>query len=117
LCEVKDLVSDKPLKFPTFDPSRRYSPHIPSQSTPDLTYTSSLETLDPNQDSSLNKELHGVTSEELVYRIPNNEVDQLHQHTHAYLQSISQIPIIYQIPRSRSSRRRTQPFGEDDTLA
>ena len=26
---VKDLVSDKPLEFPTFDPSKRYTPHIP----------------------------------------------------------------------------------------
>jgi hypothetical protein len=67
--EVKDLVSNKPLEFPTSDPSRLYSTHIPSQSTPDLTYTSSPETPNPNQDPSLNEYLHGVTPEEPVYRI------------------------------------------------
>ena len=51
--EVKDLVFDKPLEFPTFESSGRYSPHIPSQSTLDPTYASSPETPDPNQDSSL----------------------------------------------------------------
>ena len=39
--EVKILLSNKPLEFPTFDPSQKYSPHIPSHSTPDPTYTSS----------------------------------------------------------------------------
>lgn len=65
----KDSVSNKPLEFPTFNPSKRYSPHIPSQSTLDPTYTSSPETPDPNHDSSLNEELRGVTPKELVYRI------------------------------------------------
>ena len=65
--EVKDSVSNKPLEFPTFNPSRRYSPHIPSQSTPDPTYTSSPETPDPNQDPSLNEELRGVTAEKPIY--------------------------------------------------
>lgn len=115
--EVKDSVSKKPLEFPTFDPSRRYSSHIPSQSTPDLTYTSSLETPNPNQDPSLNEEIHRVTPEEPVYRIPNKKVDQLHRHTHAYLQSIGQIPIIYQIPRSRTSHRRTKPYSENEIIA
>ena len=64
----------------------------------------------------MNEELHGVTSEEPVYQIPNNEVDQLRQHTHSYLQSISQIPIVYQIPRSHTSHRRTQLYGENETL-
>ena len=86
--EVKDSVSDKSLEFPTFDFSERYSPHIPSQSTHDPTYTSSPETPDPNQDSSLNEELHGVTLEDTLYHIPNNEVGQLHHHTQAYLKSI-----------------------------
>ena len=40
LREVKDSISKKPLKFPTFDPSKRYSPHIPSQSYPGPIYTS-----------------------------------------------------------------------------
>ena len=53
--DVKDSLSKKPLEFMTFDPFRRYSPHIPSQSNPDLTYTYSLENLDPNQDPYLNK--------------------------------------------------------------
>jgi hypothetical protein len=51
-----------------------------------------------------------------IYCIPNNEVDHLRRHIQSYLQSISQIPIIYQIPRSRSSHKRNQPFGEDKTL-
>ena len=35
--EVKDSVFDKPLEFPIFNPSKIYSPHIPSQSIPDPT--------------------------------------------------------------------------------
>ena len=81
LHEVKDSVFDKPLEFPTFDPFERYSPHIPSQSTPEISYTSSPETPDPNIGSSLNEEIRGVTPEEPVYCIPNNEVDHLRQHT------------------------------------
>ena len=77
LHEVKDLLSNKPLEFPTFDPSGRYSTHIPSQSTPDLTYISSPKTPNPNLDPSLNEELRGVTLEDLVYRIPNNKVNHL----------------------------------------
>ena len=65
---------------------------------------------------SLNEELCGVTPKEHVYRIPNNKVNQLRQHTHAYIQSISQIPIVYQISRSHSSHGRTQPYGENETL-
>ena len=75
--ELKDLVSKNPLKFSTFIFIGRYSPHIPSQSTLDPSYTSSPETLDPNQDSSLNEEIHGVTLNDPIYNIPNNEVDQL----------------------------------------
>jgi hypothetical protein len=70
--EVKDSVSDKPLEHPTFDPFRIYSPHISSQSTPDPTYTSSLEAPDPNPDYSLNEEIHGDTLEEPIHCIPNN---------------------------------------------
>ena len=68
-------------------------------------------------DSSLNEENHGGTLDQLVFLIPNNEVNQLHQHTRAYLQSIGQIPVIYQIPRARSSHRGTQPYSENETLA
>ena len=53
--EVKDLVSKKPLDFPTFDFSRGYSPHIPSQPIPDPTYTSSPKTLDPHPYPCFNK--------------------------------------------------------------
>ena len=74
-CEVKYSDSNKPLDFPTFDFSKRYSPQIPSQSTPDPTYTSSLETPDPHQDSSSNEEIWGVTMEDPLYQIPNIEVD------------------------------------------
>ena len=66
-CEVKDSLSNKPLEFPTFDPSGRYSTHIPSQSTPYITYTSSPETPNPNSNPSLNEELCGVTPKEHVY--------------------------------------------------
>jgi hypothetical protein len=59
----------------------------------------------------LNKDLFGVTLEDPMYRILNNKVDQLCRHTHAYLQSIGQIP------RSRTSHRRTQLYGENETLA
>ena len=117
LRKVTNSLSNKPLEFPTFDPSRRYSPHISSQSTPDPTYTSSPETPNPNINSSLNEELHGVTPDDPMFLISNNEVNQLRQHTRAYLQSIGQILIIYQIPRDHSSHRRTQPYGENETLA
>ena len=79
--EVKESLSDKPLDFPTFNFSGRYSPHIPSQSTPDPTYTSSPKTLDPHLDSSSNEELRGVTQEEPLYCIPKNEFNQLRRHT------------------------------------
>ena len=73
--EVKDSVSDKPLNFPTFYFSERYSPHIPSQSTLDPMYISSPKPPDPHQDSSSNEEVWGVTPEDPLYFIPNNEVD------------------------------------------
>ena len=114
--EVTNSLSNKPLEFLTFNPSGQYSPHIHSQSTPDPTYTSSPETPNPNPDYSLNEELHGVTLDEPVFLIPNNEVNQIHRHSHAYLQSIGQILVIYQIPRSHSSYRITQPYGENKTL-
>ena len=113
--EVKNSLSNKPLKFPTFDHFGWYSTHISSQSTPDPTYTSSPETPKPNSNPSLNEELRGVTLEEPVYRIPNNEVNQLCRHTHRYLQSIGQIPIVCQIPRACASSR-TQPYSENETL-
>ena len=115
-CEVKYSIFYKPLEFPNFIFSKRYSPHIPSQSTPNPTNTSSPENTKPNQDSYFNEELHGITPKDFVYRIPNNKVDQLHRHTPTYLQSIGQILIIYQIPRSQASHRITQPYGEDENL-
>ncbi|CAF4277974.1 unnamed protein product, partial [Adineta steineri] len=102
--------------FPTYDRSGRYTLKFPSRSTPDPTYTSSPDTPNPNPESSSNEELRGVTSDEPVFLVPNNEVNQLHRHTHAYLKSIIQIPAIYQIPRAQSSQRRTQPYGENETL-
>ena len=115
-CEVKDLVSHKPLNFPPFYFSRRYSHHIPLQSPLDPTYTSSPKSFDLHQDSSLNEELQGLTPKDHLYHMPKIEVDYLHHHTQAYLKYIGQIPIIYQIPRSHGSHKRAQPFGEDDTL-
>ena len=117
LHEVKNSQSNKPLEFPTFDPYARYSPHISSHSTPDPTYTSSPKTSNPNLDSSLIKEVRGVTPNEPMFWISNNEVNQLHRHTCAYLQSISQIPVIYKIPRARSSCRRTQLYSDNESPA
>ena len=51
-----------------------------------------------------------------MYLIPKTKVNQLCHHTQAYLKSLGQIPIIYQIPRSRFSQRRTQPYGDGETL-
>ena len=73
--EVTNSLSNKPLEFTTFDPFRRYSSHIPSQTTPDPTYTYSLDTPNLNLDSSLNEEPCGVTLGEHVFLIPNNEVN------------------------------------------
>jgi hypothetical protein len=52
-----------------------------------------------------------------MFLVPNNEVNQLRRHTRAYLKSVGQIPTIYQIPRARSSQKRTRPYGENETLA
>ena len=68
-------------------------------------------------DPSLNENLHGAKPEEHVYWIQNNEVDQLRWHIHVDLQSIGQIPIVYKIKRVVTSSRRTQPYGENETLA
>ena len=51
-----------------------------------------------------------------MYLVPNNKVNQLHRHTRAYLNSISQIPSVYQIARAWSSQKRTRPYGENETL-
>ena len=113
---MKETTSKKPLEFPTFEFSEIYSTQIPSQSTPHPTYTSSPKTLDQHKGSSLNKVIQGVTPKEPLYRIPNTKVNQLCHHTRAYLKSIGQIPIIYQMPRSRASQKRTQYFSDDETL-
>jgi hypothetical protein len=71
---VKDSITDsnKPFKVPfDFIPSQfieRYTPEIPTQSTPDPSYTYSPDM--PHQDSSSNEGLRGVTSEEPLYLIP-----------------------------------------------
>ncbi|CAF4289801.1 unnamed protein product, partial [Adineta steineri] len=117
LHENKRSLSHKTLEFTTYDPSGRYTPKFPSQSTPDPTYTSSPDTLNPNTESPSKEEFHGVTPDAPMFLVPNNEVNQLRQHTRAYLKSISQIPAIYKIPRARFSQRTTQPYGENETLA
>ena len=115
--ETKRSLSHKTLEFPTYDPSRRYTPKFPSRSTPDPIYTSSPNTPNPNTESPSNEELRGVTPEEPTFLVPNNEVNKLRQHTCSYLKSIGKIPAIYQIPRAQSSQRRTQPYGENETFA
>lgn len=67
-------------------------------------------------DSSSNEELQGVSSEKRLYLIPKTEVNQLRCHIRAYLKSFGQIPIIYQIPRSRFSQKRTQPYSDGEIL-
>ena len=101
--ENKRSLSNKTLEFPTYDLSGRYTRKIPSRSTPDPIYTSSPDTPNPNTESPSDEEIRGVTPEEPVFLVPNNEVNQLRRHTRAYLKSIDQIPTIYQIPRARSS--------------
>ena len=109
--EVKDssTASNKSFKIPSnFISSqftKRYPLENPTQPTLDPSHTSSSDI--PHQDSSSNEELRGVSSEEPLYLIPKNKVNLLCRHTRAYLKSLGQIPIIYQIPRSRFSQRRT----------
>ena len=66
--EVKDssTASKKPLEVPfnfiSSQFTKWYPSEIPTQSTLDMSYTSSPNI--PHQDSSSNKEIQGVTSEE-----------------------------------------------------
>ncbi|CAF4353401.1 unnamed protein product, partial [Adineta steineri] len=119
-CEVEHLTIyskntfEVPFDFISSQSTEGYHPEIPIQPTLDPSYTSSPDI--PNQDSSSNKELQGVSSEKLLYLIPKTKVNQLRHHTQAYLKSLGQIPIIYQISRSRFSQRRTQSYGDDETL-
>ena len=103
-----------PFDFISSQSFERYPPEIPIQPSLDPSYTSSPKI--PIQDSSSNEELQGISSEEPLYLISKTEVNQLRHHTRAYLKSLGQIPIIYQIPRSRFSQRRTQPYGDGETL-
>ena len=96
-----------PFDFISSQTTRWYPPEIPIQPTIDPSYTSSPDI--PHQDSYSNEEVWGVSSEKPFYLIPKTEVNQLRHHTRAYLKSLGQIPIIYQIPRYRFSQRRTQP--------
>ena len=100
-----------PFDFISSQTIKRYLPDIP---TSDLSYTSSPDI--PHQDPSSNEELRGVSSEEPLYLIPKNEVNQLRHHTRAYLNLLGQIPIIYQIPRSWFSQKRTQQYSDGEPL-
>ena len=93
---------------------KRYPLDIPTQPTLDPSYTSSPDI--PHQDFYSNEEIWAVSSKEPLYLIPKTEVNQLHHHTWAHLKYLGQIPIIYQIPRSQFSQRRTQPYGGGETL-
>jgi hypothetical protein len=109
--EVKDSATtskkyfEVPFDFISSQFTGRYPPKIPTQPTSYPSYISSPNI--PHQDSSSNEDIQGVTSEEPLYIIPKIEVNQLRRHTQAYLGSLSQIPILYQIPRSRVSQKRT----------
>ena len=87
-----------PFDFISSQSIKRFPPNIRIQPTLDPSYTSSPDI--PHQDSSLDEELQGVSSDKPLYLIPKTEVNQLRRHTRAYLKSLGQIPIIYQIPRS-----------------
>ena len=86
--ETKRSLSHKNLEFPTYNLSGRYTQKFPSRSTPDPIYTSSPDTPNPNIESPSDEEIHGVTLEEPMYLVPNNDVNQLHRHSRAYLKSI-----------------------------
>ena len=119
-CEVEHLAIyskntfEIPFNFISSQTTERYPPKIPIQPTPYPSYTSSPNI--PHQDSSSDEEIQGVSSNKPLYLIPKTEVNQLCHHTRAYLKSLGQIPIIYQIPRSQFSQRRTQPYGDGETL-
>ena len=81
-----------PFDFSSSQTIEGYHPKIPIQPTLDLSYTSSPDI--PKQDSSSNKELQAVSSEEPLYLISKTEVNQLRHHTRAYLKSLGQIPNI-----------------------
>ena len=120
--EFKDSVdtSKRSFKFPlnyiASQHTRRYPLDITTPTIPDPTYTSSHDIPSEHQDSSSNKEIQGTIPEEYLYHVPNTKVDQLCRRTQVYLKSIGEISIIYKIPRSQASQRRTQPYGEDKTL-
>ena len=90
-----------PYDFISSQFTKQYPPEITTHPSLDLSHTSSPDI--PHQDSSSNKELQGVSSKEALYLIPKIEVKKLRRHTRAYLKSLGQIPIIYQIPRSQLS--------------
>ena len=96
-----DLISSQTTK--------RYPTEIPIQPTLDPSYTCS-------PDSSSKEELQGISSKEPLYLIPTTKFNQMCLHTRAYLNYLGQIPIIYQIPRSQFSQRRTEPYGDSETL-
>ena len=78
-----------PLYFISSQFTRRYLPKTPTQPTLDPYYTSSPDI--PHQDSSSNKDIQGVTSEEPLYLIPKTKFNQLRHHTQAYLKPLGQI--------------------------
>ena len=59
--ENKKSLLNKTLEFPTYDLSGRYTRKTPSRSTPDLIYTSSPDTPNPNTESTSDEEIRGVT--------------------------------------------------------
>jgi hypothetical protein len=97
---VEHLATDSknPFEVPFDFISSQFPPEIPIQPTLDPSYTSSPDI--PHQDSSSNEDIQGVSTKKPLYLIPKTEVNQLRHHTQAYLKSLGQIPIIYQIPRS-----------------
>ena len=103
-----------PSDFISSQLTGRYPLEIPTPPTLDPSYTSSPDI--PHQESSSNEKIQGVSFEKPLYLIPRNEFNQLHCHTRAYLKSLGRIPIIYQIPRSQFSQRRTQPYGNSEIL-
>ena len=66
-----------PSNFIASQYTERYPPDFPIQTTPNPSYTSSLDSPIQNLDSSYNEEIRGLTSEEHVYHVPNSELDQL----------------------------------------
>ena len=86
--EIKNLAasSKKSFEFSSnFISSQhieRYPHNVPTQITLDPSYTSSPDSPTQNEDSYSNEGIWGLTPEDSLYHVPNNEVDMLWAYRH-----------------------------------